>query len=250
MYSLRRPVYKYVIYFSMEIKNKIVIVTGASQGIGEALARALTRSGATVVLAARSVSKLEALTTELGSALVVPTDMRVPEDIQKLVDTTVEKYDRVDLLINNAGQGMYGPVESINVTDYKAIMDLNVYAPLMAMQRVIPIMRRQGGGMILNISSRVSKNYYPHLAAYASTKYALNALSLTARAELAPDKIVVSVFHPKMTATNFGVNAIGERPAWATNPPPDMPRPEVDTPEQVAEKVLEQIRSEEAEVMM
>ena len=82
-------------------------------------------------------------------------------------------------------------------------MNLNVYAPLYAMQLVIPNMRAEGGGMILNISSRVSKNYYPNLSAYASTKYALNAISLTAREELKKDHIMVSVFHPKDDGDEF-----------------------------------------------
>ena len=101
------------------------------------------------------------------------------------------------------------------------------------MEMVIPAMRKQGGGMILNISSRVSKNYYPMLAAYASTKYALNALSLTARAELAKDNIIVSVMHPKMTATGFGKNSV------RTAPQPDFaarPGMEIDSPEAVAKK--------------
>jgi short-subunit dehydrogenase len=152
---------------------------------------------------------------------------------------------------------MYGPVEQIDIDKYRQIMELNVYAPLRAMQFVIPIMRKQGGGMILNISSRVSKNYFPNLAAYASTKYALNALSLTARGELSKDNIVVSVFHPKMTATNFGKNSISAsaRPLYdSSNRPAAAPARaagmEVDTAEQVAEKIAEQIRSESPEAEM
>ncbi len=106
--------------------------------------------------------------------------------------------------------------------------------------------------MIVNISSRVSKNYFPMLGAYASTKYALNALSLTARAELEKDNIVVSVMHPKMTATNFGNNALGER--LNTDRNEDRPsRPsgmEVDTAEQVAERTMELIESEKPEAEM
>jgi short-subunit dehydrogenase len=166
----------------------------------------------------------------------------------------MEKFGRIDILINNAGQGMYSPVEKIDIEKYKSMMELNVYGLLRAMQAVIPIMRKQGGGMILNISSRVSKNYFPNLAAYASTKYALNALSLTARTELEPDHIIVSVMHPKMTATAFGKNALGERPASYTSRPPGTaaarPGMEVDTPEQVAEKIADLIKSEAPEAEM
>ena len=106
--------------------------------------------------------------------------------------------------------------------------------------------------MILNISSRVSKNYYPNLSAYASTKYALNAISLTSREELKKDNIIVSVFHPKITATSFGKNSVGASPEDAAVYA-ERARArgmEVDTPEQVAEKVLEQIESEEPEASM
>lgn len=229
----------------MEIKDKVIIVTGASQGIGLATAKLLARKGAKVSLAARSADSLAELEKELDGSLAVPTDMRKPEAIQNLIDKTVEKFGRIDILINNAGQGMYGPVENIDIGKYKDIIELNVYALLRAMQLVIPIMRKQGGGMILNISSRVSKNYFPNLGAYASTKYALNAISLTARQELAKDKIIVSVMHPKLTETNFGKNAIGERPDAARSA-----RMEADTPEAVAAQIAELIRSEAPEAEM
>jgi short-subunit dehydrogenase len=242
----------------MDIKNKVIVITGASQGIGEAAAKYLSGQGAKVVLAARSADSIKKLALQLPDSLAVPTDMRKPEDIQNLVNAAVKKYGRIDILINNAGQGMYGPLENIDIEKYKQIMELNVYGVLRAMQAVIPQMRLQGRGQIINISSRVSKNYFPALSAYASTKYALNALSLTARTELEKDNIIVSVFHPKMTASSFGKNSIGTSP-WAGNrdsggsagsPPSGRPAPEVDTPEQVAEKIAELIVSEEPEAQM
>jgi short-subunit dehydrogenase len=238
----------------MEIKNKIVIVTGASEGIGRATAIALSREGATVVLAARSDDKIAELAHELPGSLAVHTDMRNPADIQNLIDRTIAVHERIDILINNAGQGMHGPVEKIDIARYKEIMELNVYGPLIAMQAVIPFMRTHGGGMIVNVSSRVSKNYFPNLAAYASTKYALNALSLTAREELKPDNIVVSVMHPKMTATNFGKNSVtggASRPARPGGfPAGNNPAMQVDTPEEVAETIIELIKSEAPEAEM
>jgi short-subunit dehydrogenase len=233
----------------MDIKNKVVIITGASQGIGEALAKHLAKIGAKVVLAARSKEIIEKLAQELPGSFAVPTDMRKPADVKNLVNETVKKFGRADILINNAGQGMYGPLETVDIEKYKEIMELNVFGVLRAMQAVIPQMRKQGGGIILNISSRVSKNYFPALSAYASTKYAVNALSLTARAELEKENITVSVFHPKMTSSNFGKNSIGRSP-WAGNRDNQRPSPEVDTPEQVAEKVADLINSEEPEAMM
>jgi short-subunit dehydrogenase len=236
----------------MEIKGKVIIVTGASEGIGEAIARKLAHAGAKVVLAARNDEKLAKLAHELPGSVAVHTDMTQQADIQNLIDRAIEIDGRIDILINNAGQGMMSPAENIDIDKYKHIMNLNVYGPLYAMQLVIPKMREEGGGMILNISSRVSKNYFPNLSAYASTKYALNAISLTARAELEKDHIVVSVFHPKMTATGFGKNSVGASPE-AAEAYAERARArgmEVDTAEQVAEKVLEQIKSEAPEAEM
>ncbi len=230
----------------MQIDGKIAIVTGASGGIGLAIAKELARKGATVVLAARSADTLRQLEKEIPGSIAVPTDMRDEKSIRTLVGTAKERFGRVDILVNNAGQGLRAPVESIDLDEYRSIMELNVFAVLRAMQEVIPLMRAQGGGMILNISSLVSKNYFPELAAYASTKYALNALSLTARQELAPDRIIVSVFHPKMTATGFGQHALGEKYISSAG----RPGMTVDTPEQVAAQVIRQIESEEAEAHM
>jgi short-subunit dehydrogenase len=238
----------------MEIRDKVVIVTGASEGIGRATAKALAREGARVVLAARSDEKIAELAHELPGSLAVHTDMRNPADIQNLIDRAIAVYERIDILINNAGQGMYGPVTDINLQKYKEVMELNLYGPLLAMQAVIPHMRGAGGGMIVNISSRVSKNYFPNLAAYASTKYALNALSLTAREELKKDNIIVSVMHPKLTATSFGKNAVGSaaRPVGAASRPnvSNDPARHVDSPEDVAEKIIELIHSEDPEAEM
>jgi short-subunit dehydrogenase len=232
----------------MEIKDKVIIVTGASKGIGLATSRLLALQGAKVVLAARSTDILKRLESEIPNSLAVTTDMRNPGDIENMIDATMEKFGRIDILINNAGQGMYGMVQDVHLDDYRSVMDLNVHGPLLAMQIVIPLMREQGGGKIVNVSSMVSKHYFPFLGAYASTKYALNAISLTARQELEKDNIIVSVMLPKMTATDFGKNAVGSRPDFGNRPAAE--RPLVDTPEQVAEKIAELIRSGAAEAEM
>jgi short-subunit dehydrogenase len=230
----------------MEIKNKVVIVTGASDGIGLEVARLLAKEGARVVLAARSQEKLKELEHELPNSLAIVTDMRRPKNVLNLIEQTKRECGQIDILINNAGQGLRASVENINIEEYRNVMELNVFAVLCAMQAVIPVMRKQGGGMILNISSLVSKNYFPELGGYASTKYALNALSLTARQELAPEHIIVSVFHPKMTATNFGKNALGTSYVSSAG----RPGMQVDTAEIVAKYIIEQIQSEEAEAQM
>lgn len=230
----------------MIIENSVVIVTGASMGIGEAVARQLGDAGAKVVLAARSGDRLDQLAAQIPGSLAVPVDMRRPEEIRKLVNRTHDTYGRVDILINNAGQGMRVPVESIDIEDYQAIIELNVFGPLIAMQAVIPLMRKQGGGMILNVSSMLTKRHMPQLGAYSSTKYALNSLSFTARQELEKDHIVVSVFNPKMTATDFGRNARGE----SYDSRAGRPGMAVDTAEDVAREILKQLQSEVAEVQM
>lgn len=230
----------------MKIKDSVVIVTGASMGIGEAVAKRLGAEGAKVVLAARTEDKLREVAAAIPGSLIVRADMRKVEDIKSLVQKTIDTFGRVDILINNAGQGMRALVETVDIDDYRSILELNVIGPLIAMQEVIPVMRAQGGGMILNISSLVSKMYFPELAAYSSTKYALNSISLTARQELEKDHIVVSVFHPKMTATDFGKNVRGEKYESRNGRPGMIP----DTAEAVADAIIEQLTSEEAEMQM
>jgi short-subunit dehydrogenase len=229
----------------MDLKDKIVIITGASQGIGLAAARHLSDKGAKVVLAARSSDIINELEKELPNSLAIVTDMLKPSDIKKMIKQTLKKYGRIDILINNAGQGAYGPVETININHYKQIMDLNVYSVVRAMQEVIPIMRKQGGGMIVNISSQVTKMHIPELSAYSSTKYALNSISLTARQELEKDNIIVSLVEPKMTATNFIKNVIGDRPDWSDS---GRQTQDIDSAEKVAGVIAEIIKSGEAEV--
>ena len=126
----------------------------------------------------------------MPNSLMIVTDMRKDSDVVKLVEKTVKKFGRVDILINNAGQGIYGTVEKINLEHYKEIMELNMFGVLRGMQAVIPQMRKHGGGMIVNVGSGVTKRYIPGISAYSSTKYALNALSFIARQELAKEKII------------------------------------------------------------
>jgi short-subunit dehydrogenase len=229
----------------MEIKGKIIVVTGASQGIGLAIAKHLSGLGGKIVISARSAHIIEGLEKELPNSMSIVTDMHKPQDIINLIKKTIDKFGRIDILINNAGQGMYGQVEKIDIEQYKEIMDLNVYSVVRAMQEVITHMRKQGGGMIINISSGVTKMYIPGLSAYSSTKYALNAISLIARQELEKDNIIVSIIEPNMTATNFAKNAIGTRPNWDNT---GRPMPKIDPPEKVAVLIEKIIRTEEEEL--
>jgi len=229
------------------IKDKVVIVTGASAGIGLATAKLLAQEGAQVALAARSVEAINKLAEELPGSFAVPTDMTDEASIKEMIYKVKQHFGRIDILINNAGQGLYGAVEHVSIHDYRKIYELNVVGPLIAMQQVIPIMRAQGSGHILNISSLVSKNYFPMLGAYASTKYALNCLSLTARAELEKDGIVVNVMHPGLTATEFGKNSIKAEGAEQGFSRENMPTP--DSAEYIAERILVAIETKRAEVI-
>ena len=141
------------------------------------------------------------------------------------------------------GRGLHGTaVERIPVDAFRELIELNVMAPLVAMQAVIPLMRSQGGGVIVNISSRLSKLRVPGVAAYASTKYMLNALTLTAREELAKDNIRVSVVLPGRTATRFQMNSM------RVSPDPRQREPQGDSAEMVARAILAALQHEEAEV--
>ena len=232
----------------MEISNKVVLITGASGGIGLATARLFSQKGAKLALAARSTEKLAQIVSEMPDAIAIPTDMRDEQAIQHMINQTQEHFGRIDVLINNAGQGLHVPIEQVDLQQYRSIFELNVVSVIAAMQAVIPIMRTQGGGVIINISSGTSKVAFPGVGPYASTKYALNAISLTARQELASDNIRVGLVHPGITATEFHTNlANAQNPGtqWNNNRRPSNMQP--DTPEYVAEKILEAIQTEAAE---
>lgn len=238
----------------MDIQNKVVLITGASAGIGLATARRFAAAGAKVALAARSTDALQQLASELqqqgASTLVIPTDVRNQVAVNQMVETTVQHFGQLDILINNAGQAAAGTVAEVSIENFRQILELNVFGALYAMQAVIPRMRQNGGGIIINVSSTVSKMNIPGLSAYASTKSALNMLSATARQELAGNNIRVITLYPRLTATDFGKNSLGNqqvRQQQRANRPANVV---VDTAEHVAEKMLEAAQKEPAEQYM
>ncbi len=187
----------------MNIKDAVIMITGASSGIGAATARAAVQSGAQVVLIARRKERIDALAQTLGNALAIACDVTRYDEIHNAVQTTLSHFGRIDALINNAGQGLHGTIDVIDSEDYKALLDLNLIAPLMMMQAVCPAMRQQGRGSIINVSSGATLATYPGSAAYTSAKAGLNMLSRVARLELASAGITVSTFYPFVTATEF-----------------------------------------------
>ncbi|MCL4418956.1 SDR family oxidoreductase [Patescibacteria group bacterium] len=231
----------------MSIKNKVVIITGASSGIGLATAILLTQKGAKVALVARSKEKIENISKELPLSFPVTADVSKENNVREMVDKVKNHYGRIDILINNAGRGYDAPVEKTQTDKFRQLFELNVVGPLVAMQAVIPIMRKQGGGMIINISSGTSLMYLPNMSAYSSTKRMLNGFSLTAREELKKDNIIVSVVYPYITLTDFEKNMLGGSDFAQSNQEGNNNLPPADSAEFIAEKILEVISTGKAQ---
>jgi short-subunit dehydrogenase len=231
----------------MEIKDSVIIVTGASSGIGAATARRLAGQGAKVALAARSAKALEQLAGELPDSLAVPTDMTDLLAVREMVRLTNEHFGRVDGLVNNAGRGYEASIEDIEPAIFDEIFRLNVLGPIVAMQAVIPLMRAQGGGFIVNINSGTALMKLPRYSVYSSSKRALVGISLTARGELAGDHIVVSLVYPAVTATSFGVNKMVSGRAKPTEEEGRRAYAGGDSAEYIAEIIAKAIEEGEAE---
>ena len=188
----------------LDLTDKVVIVTGASSGIGEATARALYEAGAQPVLAARRADRLAGLSEQLGGALAVPTDVRYPDAREWLVQETLNRHGRIDGLVNNAGAALYAMLAELDLTAFSELLQLNVVSALGMMQAVLPAMRSQGAGRIVNVSSGTTRMAPPTVGGYAAAKAALNMLGEVARKEWATENIVVSTVLPSLTATEFG----------------------------------------------
>ncbi len=223
----------------MDIEDAVVVVTGASSGIGEATARAAAAQGARVVLAARREERIAALAKELGRAEAVRCDVTDPAQVDALVRSAVEAFGRVDVVVNNAGQGLQASVEQTALADLRALLELNLVAPLAVMQAVLPLMRAQGSGSIVNVSSGTTFADAPGTGAYVASKIALERLTAIAREELAGTGITLSVVIPFATGTEF-VSSLraGQGEAAAGLAGVDLDRPEA-----VADVILELVRT-------
>jgi NAD(P)-dependent dehydrogenase (short-subunit alcohol dehydrogenase family) len=190
------------------VSGKVVLVTGASMGIGEAIARAFSAEGAKLAVVARSLDKLEALARSLpGEALPLRADMSRPEEARAMVQKAADHFGRIDILVNNAAVGMYASVADMKPEEFERLIATNWVGPVHAIQAAVPYMRRQGGGQIINVSSVAGKVALPWMGAYCASKFALNALSDSLRMELRSEKIHVLSVCPGRVKTGFTENA-------------------------------------------
>ncbi|MYV98556.1 SDR family oxidoreductase [Streptomyces sp. SID3343] len=188
------------------IEGKVVVVTGASSGIGEATALLLAERGAKVVLGARRPDRLAALAERItragGEVAHASTDVRRREDVTALVDSACERYGRIDVLVNNAGVMPISPFDALRVQDWEDMVDVNIKGVLYGIAAALPVFRRQGFGHFVNTASTAGHRIVPNQAVYAGTKHAVRAISEGLRQE-AGDRLRVTIVSPGMTRTNF-----------------------------------------------
>ena len=239
----------------MDVKGKVAIVTGASGGIGLATAKLLSKKGAKVALVARSTEKLQRLAKEMPESIAVHADISKVEDVNRMIKQVYDHYGKIDILINNAGQGYDSPIDQIDADILHCIIDLDFVGQVLAMKQVVPIMRKQGCGSIINVSSALALMHMPGMSIYAALKEALAHISITAHEELKETKIAVSVVYPYVTLTDFEKNTVKTgAPSWENDAEGEeesggLPfKP--DTAEYVAEKILEGIDSGAAEIFV
>jgi short-subunit dehydrogenase len=192
-----------------KLEGKVVIVTGASMGIGAAIARLFAAEGARIALVARSLERLEPIARELGpSAVPIRADMSDPGSIREMVSVVAGRFGRIDILVNNAAIGMYTALADTPSDQIEYLIRTNLLGPIHAIQAVVPIMRKQRRGQIINISSVAGEIAIPWMSTYCATKFALNAMSFGLRTELADDNIQVVNICPGRIETPFSDNAL------------------------------------------
>lgn len=192
----------------VEVRDRVVIVTGASAGIGRATALLFGRKGAKVVVTARREEKLREVAAEIersgGQSLVVPADIADESQVNALAERTINTFGTVDVLVNNAGYGMHSTITTVPTSEIIRLFEVNVFGYFHAARAVIPHMLEQGSGHILNVSSMIVDMAIPYTSYYTATKMAIVGWSKCMRAELEPLGIHVSEVYPGGTATEFG----------------------------------------------
>jgi short-subunit dehydrogenase len=222
----------------MDPRDKVVIITGASAGIGAATARAFAAAGGRLVLAARSREPLERLAAELPGTLAAPTDVADPAQCRALVERALAAHGRIDILINNAGVGLAGPVAELDPADLERALAVDLLGPLHLTQAALPAMRAQGRGQIINVTTVLAAQPLPYLGGYAAAKAALERLSEALRMELRGSGVAVTVVRPGTTRTGFTANRLGAGRERRRVAPKGVP------PEAVAAAILRAARRE------
>lgn len=195
----------------MELVGQVVVVTGASMGIGEAIVKRFAAEGASVVMLSRDSARAEAARVRVGfpeRTAAFSCDVRNSEEIDRVLALTLHHFKRIDVWVNNAGHGLLDSVAQMDMAACHDMFETNFFGAVSAMQAVIPVMRQQGGGAIINISSVAGHIPLPFHAAYSATKFALNAIGKAAEVELKKDGIHVLTVCPGYVRTAFGENAV------------------------------------------
>ncbi len=187
-------------------EDKVVVVTGASSGIGRSTAIEFAREGAKTVLVSRSADKLERVADEIRSfnpdILIVATDVSDTEQVQQMVKTVLSEFGRIDVLFNNAGSSFVGRVENSNfLENTREMMEVDYFGTIIVTKEILPIMKEQGEGHIMNMSSVVGRKAFPHFGGYSSAMHAISAFTDSLRQELFGSGIKVSIIHPALTRT-------------------------------------------------
>jgi len=195
----------------MRLANQVVVVTGASMGIGEAIATAFVGEGASVVLLSRDAGRVEAARVRIEHperTLALACDVRHREEIDRAVSLAMHHFGRIDVWVNNAGHGLVDSVASMDMEACREMFETNLFGTLSAMQAVLPLMKQQGGGTIINISSVAGHIPLAYSAGYSGTKFAMNAMGKAARIELRTRGINVLTVCPGYVRTDFSANAV------------------------------------------
>jgi short-subunit dehydrogenase len=198
----------------MEMDGKVVVVTGASMGIGEQIAKIFADHGASAVLLSRDASRAEAARDRVGHperTLAIACDVRHREEIDRALGLTLRHFDRIDIWVNNAGVGIRDAVANMEISACRELFETNFFGVIHGMQAIIPPMREAGGGTIINISSVAGHIPVAFMAPYSASKFALNALGKSARVELKQDNIHVLTVCPGYVRTDFSEHVVANR---------------------------------------